>query len=144
MEVLADLFQTAQVEDEQLLVYYAYQSERDAIIYNFPEAVDIRVPGALELWNEHKAPILLAHPASAGHGLNLQHGGRTIVWYNMTYDLELYQQANKRLHRMGQDKPVRLYHLLTNGIDSHVYNSVLTGKAALASVVMEELKYSTN
>jgi SNF2 family DNA or RNA helicase len=64
-------------------------------------------------WNAGKIKVLLAHPASAGYGLNLQAGGSTIVWYGMPWSLELYQQANARLHRQGQKRTVVIHHLVT-------------------------------
>ena len=70
--------------------------------------------------------MLLAHPASAGHGLNLQFGGNVIVWFSLTWSLEFYQQANKRLHRSGQNKSVIIHHLIAkNTIDETVFK---TGK----------------
>ena len=69
--------------------------------------------------------MLLAHPMSAGHGLNLQKGGRIAVWYSLTWSLELYQQANKRLHRSGQKDTVLIYHLVAKGtIDEAVMRSL--------------------
>jgi SNF2 family DNA or RNA helicase len=125
------------------LVYYAYQTERDAILQRFGKKVtEVRSEGSIEKWNNHDVPILLAHPASAGHGLNLQHGGNTIVWYNLTYDLELYLQANKRLHRMGQTKPVTIHHLtLNNCIDSQILNTVLKQKGRLQDALTEALTF---
>ena len=77
----------------------------------------------LDRWNKGDIPILLAHPASAGHGLNLQKGGSLIVWYGLSWSLELYQQFNARLHRQGQTKPVRVLHILA---ENTADNAVLT------------------
>lgn len=80
-------------------------------------------------WNEKKYEVLLAHPASFGHGLNLQHGGSICVWYGPTYSFELYEQFNKRLHRPGQKETVRIYRLISKGmIDEKIYHTVLTRK----------------
>ena len=66
-------------------------------------------------WNAGKIPVALIHPASAGHGLNLQEGGSTIVWFGLTWSLELYQQLNARLWRQGQKNTVIIQHIITTG-----------------------------
>lgn len=69
--------------------------------------------------------MLLVHPASAGHGLNLQKGGSLIIWFSLTWSLELYQQANKRLHRSGQQHTVVIHHLVAKGtIDEDILKSL--------------------
>ena len=126
---------------QSVLVYYAYQHERDRIRDKFPEAVEISDKGAVARWNEGKIPILLAHPASAGHGLNLQHGGRIAIWYNWTHNLEWYQQANKRLHRPGQKHTVLIHHIgIKNGLDMLVLNSALVEKANSQELLIEALR----
>jgi SNF2 family DNA or RNA helicase len=70
-------------------------------------------------------PVALIHPASAGHGLNLQQGGSTIVWFGLTWSLELYQQLNARLYRQGQQNTVVIHHLITKGtIDENVVKAL--------------------
>ena len=84
---------------------------------------------------------MLAHPASAGHGLNLQQGGHIIIWYGLPTSLELYQQANKRLHRMGQKESVLIHHLLVrNTIDTRVLDDILTPKEIRQNALIEALK----
>ena len=84
--------------------------------------------------------MLLAHPAGAGHGLNLQAGGHIIVWFGLTWSLELYQQANARLYRQGQTERVIIHHLITEGtMDSQVLAS-LQGKTEVQDDLMEALK----
>ena len=84
--------------------------------------------------------MMLVHPASAGHGLNLQYGGNIIVWFSLTWSLELYQQANKRLHRIGQDKPVIIHHLIAQDtIDENVVK-VLSDKNARQNDLLNALK----
>ena len=79
----------------------------------------------MKLWNNKEISVLLAHPASAAHSLNLQYGGNIIIWFGMDWSLELYQQANARLHRQGQSRPVNVYHLVTeNTIDEEVIKSL--------------------
>jgi SNF2 family DNA or RNA helicase len=94
----------------------------------------------IEDWNKGDVPVLLAHPASAGHGLNLQAGGNNIVWFGETWSLELYQQANARLHRQGQTRPTIIHHLVTVGtLDEDVMRS-LEGKAQGQEALMQAIK----
>ena len=85
--------------------------------------------------------VLLAHPASVGYGLNLQDGGHVIVWYGLTWSLELYQQANARLYRQGQEKPVIIHHLVAVGtVDEQVRRALKakdTSQAALLAALKE-------
>ena len=84
--------------------------------------------------------MLLCHPASAGHGLNLQDGGHIVVWYGLPWSLELYQQANARLHRMGQGESVIIHHIVTQGtLDERVMN-VLEQKDATQKGLLDALK----
>ncbi|WP_240075883.1 SNF2-related protein, partial [Enterococcus faecalis] len=113
------------IEDAQgqsVLVFYQYQHDLERIQARFKQAKALNVSdGDIEKWNEGKIPLLLAHPQSAGHGLNLQKGGHIIVWFGLTWSLEFYQQANARLDRQGQTQPVIIHHLVTKGtIDEQV------------------------
>lgn len=104
--------------NENILVAYNYKHELDALSKRFTKAIILDKEGkAVDEWNKGKIKILLAHPASAGHGLNLQKGGSTIVWYGFTFNLELYQQFNARLHRQGQTKPVRAFHIAVGEVE---------------------------
>lgn len=98
--------------DESILLAYAFKSDRDRIIrrYQFGRVLSAD-PEDITLWNDKKIPLLLTHPASAGHGLNLQFGGRIIVWFGDTWDLEQYLQFNARLARRGQKEEVLIYHI---------------------------------
>lgn len=79
----------------------------------------------MQAWNRGEVPVLIGHPASMGHGLNLQHGGHTIIWYGLTWSLELYMQLNARLDRQGQTKPVVVHHLVAKGtIDERVLKAI--------------------
>ena len=125
---------------QPVLVFYAYKHERARIFERFPQAVDIKELGAVTRWNAGEIPILLAHPASAGHGLNLQFGGHIAIWFNLTWSLELYQQANKRLHRPGQRAPVLIHHILIEGaMDTRVLNIVLAEKEQSQLLLLEAL-----
>ena len=88
--------------------------------------------------------LALCHPASAGHGLNLQEGGSTIIWFGLTWSLELYQQANARLWRQGQKQTVVIHHILTKGTIDHRVMTALdnkdTGQSALIEAVRARLK----
>jgi SNF2 family DNA or RNA helicase len=102
---------------------------------------ELKSPDDITAWNEGKTRLLVAHPASAGYGLNLQEGGRTVVWYSLPWSLELYQQANARLYRQGQTRPVIINHLIADGTaDEAVIESLHrkdTGQAALMAALSE-------
>ena len=124
-----------------VLVFYSFRHDADAIRERIPEAKELTGPEDIRAWNDGKIPVLLAHPASVGYGLNLQEGGRVIVWYGLTWSLELYQQANARLHRQGQTKPVIIHHLITEGsVDEDVMQALRhkdTSQAALLAALKE-------
>ncbi len=104
--------------NDNILVAYNYKHELEALTSNFPDAVVLDKKGeAVTAWNKGEIKLLLAHPASAGHGLNLQDGGSLIVWYGFTWSLELYQQFNARLHRQGQTEIVRAMHIAVGDIE---------------------------
>jgi SNF2 family DNA or RNA helicase len=140
IEALADL-----VEDnpnENLLIAYNYKSDLERLTAKFPDAVVLdKNPETIDRWNAGQIKMLLAHPASAGHGLNLQKGGSVIVWFGLNWSLELYQQFNGRLYRQGQAKPVRIIHICSEStIDARVI-SVLTDKAKTQHDLMLALKH---
>lgn len=111
-----------------VIVYYNYKHDLARIQTVYPEAQGLETEDDTIAWNQGKIPILCLHPASAGHGLNLQAGGNTIIWFGLNWSLELYQQANARLHRQGQTSKVSCYLIVTkNTIDEDVIN-VLKGK----------------
>ena len=139
LEALDQLIEEA--NGQPVLVFYAFRHERDRIMERYPEAVDIKDDGAVVRWNEGKIPIMLAHPASAGHGLNLQAGGHIAIWYGLPTSLELYQQANKRLHRPGQKKTVLIHHILMKGTyDYRVLDDILAPKEVRQNACLEALK----
>ncbi len=100
---------------DNLLVFYNYIPEAERIRRTFPQARMLDEPGVIPAWSRGEVPMMLAHAASVGHGLNLQHGGHTAVWTSPTWDLELYLQANGRLGRQGQKHPVIIHRLLCEG-----------------------------
>lgn len=123
---------------ESVLVAYTYRSDARRIAKEFPQAVVLeKDPRVITHWNQGNVPILVAHPASAGHGLNLQFGGRTIVWYGLTWSLELYLQFIGRLHRQGQTKPVRVHHLVAaDTIDEDVMKVLDRKNASQAGLLL--------
>lgn len=94
----------------------------------------------IKRWNDGEIQVALLHPASAGHGLNLQYGGNIIVWFGLTWSLELYQQANARLHRQGQKETVIIHHLIAKGtVDEDVMNA-LANKEINQDMLLEAVK----
>jgi hypothetical protein len=103
-----------------VLVFYRYTAELEMLKKAIPEARFMDEPDVIEDWNRGEVPVLIAHPASAGHGLNLQHGGHTAIWTSLPWDLDLWNQANKRLFRQGQQWPVVIHILMGNKSIDHL------------------------
>jgi SNF2 family DNA or RNA helicase len=125
---------------DNLLVFYSYIPEAERIRRTFPEARMLDEPGAIAGWMAGEVPMLLCHPASAGHGLNLQSGGHTVVWASMTWDLELYMQANGRLDRQGQKHPVVIHKLICPGTVDAVMDDRLDGKEITQDSLLDHLR----
>ena len=122
LDALEDLIEAA--NEKPLLVAYWFKHDRDRIMKRF-KVRDISTKKDIEDWNAGKIPVALIHPASAGHGLNLQEGGSTIVWFSNIWPLELYQQLNARLWRQGQKHTVVIEHIVTAGsIDEDILLSL--------------------
>ena len=104
---------------ENVLIAYNYKFEKELLLNTFKDSKVITDPKAnnIELWNENKIKIGLIHPASGGHGLNLQFGGSTLIWFGFNWSLELYQQLNKRLHRNGQKNITSIIHLALGAVE---------------------------
>jgi SNF2 family DNA or RNA helicase len=126
---------------ENILVAYNYRSDLERLLKRFPQAVVLdKEQDTIDRWNRGETRLLLAHPASAGHGLNIQNGGSLIVWFGLTWSLENYLQFNARLHRQGQTKPVRIIHIVAEGtIDERVLN-VLNSKGKTQSDLLSALR----
>ena len=122
------------------IVWYQYIAERERLQAALPGAVDVRERGAIDAWNAGKVPVLLAHPASAGHGLNLQHGGSRMIWMSLPWSLELYEQAVGRLHRSGQKHAVWNYVILTDKTVDRKIWLALRDKRSLAQIALDALK----
>ena len=132
------------VEDnpnENMLVAYNYKFDLERLKARFPQAVVLdKEQSTIDAWNRGEIPMLLAHPASAGHGLNLQGGGSLCVWFGLNWSLELYQQFNARLHRQGQKNAVRIIHIVSKDtIDERVLR-VLGDKDATQASLLNALK----
>lgn len=138
LDALEEIVEGAQ--GQPILVFYNFKHDLERIKKRFKHAEELKDSDTIERWNNGEIPILLAHPASAGHGLNMQDGGHIIVWYGLNWSLELYQQANARLHRQGQKNTVIIHHLvLKDSIDERVME-VLQGKEKQQDALMEAVK----
>ena len=126
LRALEDLVETA--GDEPVLVFYQYKHELERLQERFKPLQPVTFSGEPEIlkkWNEGSIKMLLCQPASVQYGLNMQEGGHIIVWYTPTWNLEQYQQANARLHRQGQERPVLCYRLICAGtIDERVVKAL--------------------
>ena len=140
LEALSEIIEN--VNGQPVLVFYNFKHDYDSLIRRFKklEPKTLQTGQDIKDWNEGKTKILLAHPASVGHGLNLQAGGNIIIWYGLTWSLELYQQANARLYRQGQKNSVIIHHLVAEGtVDEHVME-VLQTKDKGQSTLLEAVK----
>ena len=137
-----------QADGNTMLVCYWFKHERDRILSTIPNARVLDTEQDFKDWNAGKVQVGLIHPASAGHGLNLQSGGHIMVWYTTPWSLELYEQANARLHRQGQTEPVSIIHIDTAGsIDQDVHAALArkdTTQSALIAAVAAELDQVEN
>ena len=127
-----------------VLVFYNFQHDLDRIKQALAGTGlvvrDLKSPQDQDDWNNRKIDVLLAHPASCAHGLNLQQGGNHIIWFGLNWSLELYQQANKRLHRQGQTEKVIIHRLVVRGgVDEDVI-AALDRKEATQNNLLEALK----
>lgn len=126
---------------ENILLAYSFRFDLARIRKRYPSAVVFdEEPDAVKLWNAGKIRLLLAHPASVGHGLNLQHGGHIAVWYGMTWSLELYQQFNKRLPRPGQLHPVVIHHIIARDTMDETALTVMSNKEATQDAVTNSVR----
>ena len=122
------------------MVAYRYQHERDRIMARFPQAVQLKDRETIAAWNRGEIPLLLVHPAGAGHGLNLQDGGHIIVWFGPIYDLELWEQTRDRLYRQGQQFTTSMITLVAEGTVEEDAMRSLAAKADGQTAMMEAIK----
>lgn len=138
LEALEEVIEEA--NGKPVLIAWCFQHDRDRILKKFKQAVQLKTEAHIKEWNAQKIPILLMHPASGGHGLNLQTGGNTIVWFGLNDSLELYEQFNARLHRQGQDQVVVINRILTKGTEDYSVSANLDRKAAGQDGLMTSVK----
>ena len=138
LEALEDLVESA--NGKSVLVAYWFKHDKDRIRERM-EARELKEPQDFADWNAGKIPVALIHPASAGHGLNLQKGGSILIWFGLTWSLELYQQTNARLWRQGQaDKTVIIQHIVAKDtIDERILN-VLKHKDGTQAALIDAVK----
>lgn len=140
IDALKEIIDTSQ--GQPILVFYNFKHDYDSLMKAFsslhPRTLD--TPKDIKDWNEGKIQIVLAHPASIGHGLNIQAGGHIIVWFGLTWSLELYQQANARLYRQGQTESVVIHHLVSHGTMDEQVIRVLKTKDKTQGALMEAVK----
>ena len=137
LEALEDLVESA--NGNPVLVAYWFKHDKERIQKRI-KARELKSSKDITDWNEGKIPVALIHPASAGHGLNIQFGGSTIIWFGLTWSLELYQQTNARLWRQGQKNTVVIHHIITkNTIDEDVMKA-LKSKARIQDVLIDAVK----
>lgn len=164
LKALQDIYESE--DNSPILVFYQYKHDRDRILSYFDKLKESRLskklipsyydtldrpdrdrgtievyrgPSELSRWNKGYIGMLLLHPASAAFGLNMQFGGRRIVWFSTGWKLELYQQANARLYRQGQKYPVRVFHLVAQGTVDERMVAALTGKGAGQRDIVNQL-----
>lgn len=125
-----------------VFIAYAYKHELDRLMHRLRKykPVKLETPQDIKNWNAGKIQVMLAHPASASHGLNLQEGHTCALWFSLTWSLELYQQFNKRLHRQGRKYPVVIGHLIAEGTEDETVRLALNRKGNTQDILMEAVK----
>lgn len=139
LDALEDLIEAA--NGQPLLIAYWFKHDLQRIRERFPQARELKSSKDITDWNAGRIPVALIHPASAGHGLNLQDGGNTLVWFGLTWSLELYQQTNARLWRQGQRAgTVVIHHIVTAGTIDEQILKALEGKDRTQTALIDAVK----
>jgi SNF2 family DNA or RNA helicase len=140
LDALEELLEAA--NGQPVLVFYSYRHDLERIMKRFKTHGPTALQFAEDIakWNRGEISMLLAHPASAGHGLNLQAGGSIIVWFGLPWSLELYEQANARLHRQGQERPVIVHHIIAENTIDETVLSALKSKANVQDALLNAVK----
>ena len=139
LEALGDLIEGA--NGHPLLIAYWFQHDLTRIQAAFPQVRHLTSAKDFSEWNRGEIPVAAIHPASAGHGLNLQAGGNTLVWFSIPWSLELYQQTNARLYRQGQrSQTVFIHHLITAGTIDEDILEALNQKTLTQDSLMKAVK----
>jgi hypothetical protein len=138
MEIVQEILDDAQ--GAPALIFYRFNEDRRRLLH-LDGAVDIKTPHSVERWNRGNIPILIAHPASAGHGLNLQKGGSLLIWYAMDWSSELYIQGTGRLVRQGQPSPaVAVHHIIARDTVDEQVLDVVQGRITRQDALMKVLE----
>ena len=138
MDALEDLIEAA--NGKPVLVAYWFKHDLERIRARFTVR-EIKTAQDIADWNQGKIPVAVIHPASAGHGLNLQAGGSTLIWFGLTWSLELYQQTNARLWRQGQEaQTVVIHHIITKDTIDERIMSALRRKDKTQSALIDAVK----
>lgn len=122
------------------IIFYNFEEELAELKRRYPYAETIDASNVVQRWNDGKVRLLVAHPASAGHGLNLQFGGSNMIFTSLPWSLELWEQAIGRLHRSGQTQPVYVYCMLTSNTVDEIVFQALQDKQTLSEIAVEALK----
>ena len=127
LEMLEDLIEAA--NGQSVLIAYWFKHDKVRIVDYLTKLGyrphDLKESADINDWNSGSIPVALIHPASAGHGLNIQSGGHILIWFGLTWSLELYQQTNARLWRQGQNDTVTIHHIITkNTVDEDVMTAL--------------------
>lgn len=138
LDALEDLIESA--NGQTLLVAYWFKADLARLLERFPQATALKTSENMTAWNRGEIPVGLIHPASAGHGLNLQAGGHHLVWLTPTWSLELYQQTNARLYRQGQESPVVIHHLVTKDTLDSAVLAALERKDSTQTALIDAVK----
>ncbi|MCS6103457.1 ATP-dependent helicase [Clostridium botulinum] len=142
LNALMDIIEAA--NGKPVLIFYSFKHDltriQEFLKKNKLKGQELDGPEDIKKWNNGEIPILLLHPASAGHGLNLQYGGNIVVWFGLTWSLELYQQANARLHRQGQKQTVIIHHIIARDTVDEDVIKALTNKEVNQNVLLEAVK----
>ena len=137
LDALEDLIEAA--NGKPVLVCYWFRHDLSRIRKRF-DVRELKTSQDIADWNGGKIPVAVIHPASAGHGLNLQYGGCTLIWFGLTWSLELYQQTNARLWRQGQKEPVVIHHILTEGTMDEQVMAALNRKDETQAALIDAVK----
>ena len=137
LDALEDLIEGA--NGKPVLVAYWFKHDLEKIKDRF-DVREIKLDKDITDWNEGKIPIAVIHPASAGHGLNLQLGGSTLIWFSLTWSLELYQQTNARLYRQGQKDTVVIHHIVSKGTIDEDVMKALNEKEKMQDALINSVK----
>ena len=136
-DMLDDILEENQRDNT--LIIYNYQEELAELKRRYPQLATMDDKNVVDKWNKGELELLALHPKSAGHGLNLQHGGNKMIWLSLPWSLELYEQTIGRIHRSGQTKDVWCYLIMCNNtIDSRILDA-LHNKRKIAELALDEL-----